>query len=400
MRFSTVSSSVLLCAAGASAISPASSPVLIVPGTGGNRLEAKLNKPSAPHFYCSKNADWFDLWLDVKQLLPGAIDCWCDNIRLVYDTASDSFSNSPGVDVRVPCYGEVCGVEYLDESLKVSDSAYFHDLIEAFAQAGYVRGANIRSAPYDFRYSPAGDPSSYVSRTVSLVEEMYADGGGVPVTLVSHSMGSLWTHYLLHGASREWKDKHVACWVALAPAYGGTAKELRLFASGDNEGIPLVSGLTVRGEQRSYESNFWLLPNKALWSSTEVLVSTPARNYTAHDVPELLQDAGFEEGPAIYKRFERDPALTDLSDPGVAVHVRYGVGVDTPESFRYDKAGDFNTVPDMVLGDGDGTVNRRGLEAGMNWQSANHKAFSGVDHTAIVKNKEVIDEILTLTKAA
>lgn len=87
-------------------VAAAFSPVLIVPGTGGNRLQAKLNKPSSPHWFCAKSADWFDLWLDVKQLLPGAIDCWCDNIRLVYDSASDTFSNSPGVETRVPwCVG-------------------------------------------------------------------------------------------------------------------------------------------------------------------------------------------------------------------------------------------------------------------------------------------------------
>lgn len=102
------------------AIAHAAHPVLIVPGTGGNRLEAKLDKIetgeeghqvatrwldphplhpnplltcSAPpnihstqtytvHWYCSKKADWYDLWLDVKQLVPGAIECWCENIKV------------------------------------------------------------------------------------------------------------------------------------------------------------------------------------------------------------------------------------------------------------------------------------------------------------------------------
>lgn len=101
--------------------------------------------PPQAHFYCSKNADWYDLWLDVKQLVPGAIDCWCENIQLNYDSSTSTFSNQQGVETRVPCYGDVCGIEYLDMSVKVGDSAYFHAMIEAFADKGYVRGETIVS---------------------------------------------------------------------------------------------------------------------------------------------------------------------------------------------------------------------------------------------------------------
>jgi len=40
-------------------------PVIIIPGDGSNQLEAKLDKPKVPHFYCSKKADWFRLWLSL-----------------------------------------------------------------------------------------------------------------------------------------------------------------------------------------------------------------------------------------------------------------------------------------------------------------------------------------------
>ena len=91
-----------LILASLAAVASASNPVLIVPGTGGNRLQAKLDKsgsqgekgegragwpehppplthpphppPRSVHWYCSKKADWYDLWLDVKQLVPGAIE--------------------------------------------------------------------------------------------------------------------------------------------------------------------------------------------------------------------------------------------------------------------------------------------------------------------------------------
>ena len=38
----------------------------------------------------------------------------------------------------------------------------------------------------------------------------------------------------------------------------GAAKEARLFATGDDEGLP-VNAATIRDEQRSYQTNHWLV---------------------------------------------------------------------------------------------------------------------------------------------
>ena len=54
----------------------------LVPGDGGSRIEARLNKTWVPHYFCYKKADWFELWLNVHYLAPEAIDCWADNMRL------------------------------------------------------------------------------------------------------------------------------------------------------------------------------------------------------------------------------------------------------------------------------------------------------------------------------
>ncbi|GMI34549.1 hypothetical protein TrCOL_g1274 [Triparma columacea] len=374
------------------------SPVLIIPGTGGNRLEARLDKSEVPHFYCSKKADWYDLWLDVKQLLPGAIDCWCENIKLLYDAETSTFSNNKGVETRVPCYGDVCGIEYLDPSLKIGDSAYFHDIIQAFADKGYVRGENIVSAPYDFRYSAHSNKDDYVNATMTLAEDLY-EKTGQKVLWVSHSMGGLWSHYILSKADQAWKDKYIEAWVPVAPAYGGTANEMKLFASGNNEGIPGVSGKTVREEQRSYESNFWLLPSLYLWDENEVLVTTPSRSYTSKDFADFFVDIGFPDGKQIYEAMKNE--VYGLEDPGLPTFVRYGVGQETPASYEYTKAGDWDNGLKQTNEDGDGTVNRRSLEAGlaMKWENADHKAFDGEDHTSVLKNKDLIAELLELANA-
>ena len=47
----------------------------LVPGDGGSRIEARLNKTWVPHYFCYKKSDWFELWLNVHYLAPEAIDC-------------------------------------------------------------------------------------------------------------------------------------------------------------------------------------------------------------------------------------------------------------------------------------------------------------------------------------
>ena len=71
-------------------------PIIIIPGTGGSRLEAKLNKPAVNHWYCSKTSDWYTLWLSVASLLPPAINCWVDNIMLLWDPNTKLYSNNLG----------------------------------------------------------------------------------------------------------------------------------------------------------------------------------------------------------------------------------------------------------------------------------------------------------------
>lgn len=53
-----------------------------VPGDGGSQLQARINKSTVPHLWCEKtSSSWFDLWLSIESMLPGAIGCWADNIR-------------------------------------------------------------------------------------------------------------------------------------------------------------------------------------------------------------------------------------------------------------------------------------------------------------------------------
>lgn len=95
-------------------------PVVIVPGTGGNQLEAKLTSEyvASKPWCCSFRKGFFRLWLDVKTLFPPFTSCFADRLSLDYNPETDAYSNVKGVETRVPYFGTTEGMEYLDPSLK------------------------------------------------------------------------------------------------------------------------------------------------------------------------------------------------------------------------------------------------------------------------------------------
>ena len=105
-------------------------PIILVPGDGGSRIEAKLNKPKTVSVLCKqKTEDYFTLWLNGWDLLPKAIDCWTYNMMLQYDEKTYTTFNNDGVDVRIPGFGNTTTVEYLGDDYVVGKSAlYFHEL--------------------------------------------------------------------------------------------------------------------------------------------------------------------------------------------------------------------------------------------------------------------------------
>ncbi|KAK7891969.1 hypothetical protein WMY93_023932 [Mugilogobius chulae] len=113
-------------------------PVVLIPGDLGNQLEARLNKTTVVHYVCYKKTDFFTLWLNLEQLVPVIIDCWIDNIRLIYNRTTHTSSSPPGVEIRVPGFGQTYSLEYLDPS-KQSVGLYFFTIVQQLVELGYKR---------------------------------------------------------------------------------------------------------------------------------------------------------------------------------------------------------------------------------------------------------------------
>jgi len=199
--------------------------------------------------FCSKTSDWFRLWLSSTELLPGVVDCWADNIRLVVDSAGHA-TNAPGVETRVPGFGSTETLEELDPSIPAHATGAFYKMVSALVARGYERNVTVRGAPYDFRYTPDSVPQ-YGAALKALIEETVGIAGGAPATLISHSMGGLQLLFFLTAQSDAWKRQYVKQWIPISAPWLGAAKILRLMSTGDNEGLPVDSS-ALRAEQRSY----------------------------------------------------------------------------------------------------------------------------------------------------
>ncbi|XP_030528702.1 lecithin-cholesterol acyltransferase-like 1 [Rhodamnia argentea] len=394
-------------------------PLIIVPGSGGNQLEARLTgEYKASSLLCSrlfppvKDRDgWFRLWFEPSVLLAPFTKCFADRMTLYYDWTSDDYYNAPGVETRVCQFGSTESLRHLDPHLKQATS-YMATLVESLQKVGYVDGETLFGAPYDFRYGLAADGhpsrvgSKFLQDLKDLIEKAAASNKGKPVILLSHSLGGLFTLQLLNRNPSSWLRRHVKHFIALSAPWGGAVDELLTFASGNALKVPLVDPLIVRGEQRSSESNLWLLPSPKVFDSEELLVISPFANYTARDIVQFLDDIGFPEGIRPYES-RILPLVERLSVPDVPVTCMFGSSVKTPEKLTYrSKAKGFDEPPEVAHGDGDGTVNMAsllGLES--LWEENPKQPFKvvtipGVSHMSILKEeialREIVQEIVNI----
>ncbi|XP_017889176.1 group XV phospholipase A2-like [Ceratina calcarata] len=377
------------------------SPVILIPGDGGSQVEAKLNKTSVVHYLCEKiSTEYFNIWLNLELLVPVVIDCWIDNMKLNYDNVTRTTKNQDGVDIRIPGWGDPLVVEYLDPS-KASPGSYFKDIANMLVdQIGYVRNNSLRGAPYDFRKGP-NENEELFKKLKDLVEETYNMNKQTPVTLLAHSMGGPMTLIFLQRQSPTWKDKYINCLITLAGVWGGSVKALKVFAIGDDLGAYLLRQSTLKDEQITSPSLGWLLPSKLFWKDTEVLVQTAEKNYTLSTLRDYLIDINVPNGWEFRK--DNEKYQLDFTAPGVEVHCLYGAGIDTVQRLYYKPGTSIEGIPQLIPGDGDGTVNLRSLEACKYWQGKQKQkvysqVFPGLNHMDILKNNSVLNYIQTVLK--
>lgn len=162
---------------------------------------------------------------------------------------------------------------------------------------------------------------------------------------------------------------------------------------GENDGIPLVSNIKIREEQRMTTTNPWMVPSEEAWPKDHTFVSTPSFNYTNQDYKRFFQDINFEDGWYMWEDTRNITA--GLPPPGVEVYCFYGVGLPTPVTYVYDDQFPNADPVDMIYSDGDDTVDSRSMGlckrwAGQQEQSVHVKELRGLPHLDIVFNPKVL----------
>uniref|UniRef100_A0A0E0GTA8 Lecithin-cholesterol acyltransferase-like 1 n=1 Tax=Oryza nivara TaxID=4536 RepID=A0A0E0GTA8_ORYNI len=392
-------------------------PVILIPGAGGNQLEARLTEEYAPSSLACRvwpvvrgRGGWFRLWFDPSVVVAPLTRCFADRMTLFYDSVADDYRNAPGVETRVSDFGSTSTLRYLDPNLKLL-TGYMNVLASTLEKAGYEEGFDLFGAPYDFRYGLAGPGhpsrvgSAYLERLRKLVESACAANGGRPAILVAHSLGGLYALQMVARSPPAWRAANVKRLVTLSAPWGGSVQEMLTFASGNTLGVPFVDASLIRDEQRTAESNLWLLPAPRVFGNTTLVVSRHHnRSYSAKNMTQFLRDIGFAEGVEPYRERIR-PLVEVLPEPGVPVTCLVGTGVDTVESLVYGEGG-FEAGPEKVVyGDGDGTVNLDSLVGPIKaWSDSPEQVVEVVElpevsHSGILKDKSALDQILRIIDA-
>ena len=338
-----------------------------------------------------------------------------------YDQNTNSYINNTGTEIRIPGFGNTSTIEFLDDIPWIQLVRYFRSFVEHFVELGYERGKNIRGAPYDWRLSPSESALSactykaaglllliislcaaglritgYYQALHDLIEETYLNNNNASVTLVSHSLGGPVTLYFLSKfVSADWKASRIKQYVSLSGAFGGAVLPFRGVLSGDTEGIFTASALVLREAQRTFPSQYLLLPFSKLWSENEVLVVQPKRNYTVNDYEALFSDIGYSAGYNIWKGVQG--LISDFPSPNITVYCFYGIDIPTEEQVVYGKDQFPDKQPSYTYGKGDGTVNLRSLKVCTQWTGSASKVipkeFSGVKHFDMVRDSKVLQAI-------
>ncbi|CAD6239591.1 unnamed protein product [Miscanthus lutarioriparius] len=389
-------------------------PLVLVPGLTCSELEARLTdayRPSVPRCGAMKGKGWFGLWANCSDLpAHHYVQCFIEQMTLVYDPAANDYRNLPGVETRVRGFGSSRGFQRNPEHTTWCFEVLRHEL----EKAGYRDGDTLFAAQYDLRYAPPvpGQSSEvfsrYFRRLTRLIEDASEKNENKKVILFGHSFGGMVALEFVRSTPMSWRDRYIKHLILVAPVPAeGLVQTLHYFVSGsDLMYIPTVAqlSLTLRPMWRSFESSIVNIPSPAVFGDRPLVV-TARRNYSAYDVEDLLADIGFGAGVEPFTR-RAVPKMTSFQAPMVPTTCINGVGNNgTPEQLVYWD-GDFDAEPEIVYGDGDNTINLISMLAfdeKMRRQPEQNKLYKsiklhGAEHGTIVREdwalKRVMQEIL------
>lgn len=383
------------------------SPVILIPGLAGSRMEVKVSRNYSSGFLCKKRVGWTNAWLSVNDFLPISVNCWLQMMSMSIDPQTGYAQNVDGVSSRSVEFGSLASVSSLDLSFPEL-TEYFAPIIRRYKSLGYTPDYNLLAAPYDFRLSPLQLENQYFADLKQLIEKAkYDSPSGKPVTLVCHSMGCLNTLVFIRKQTTEWRKEYIRKLITLSSPWAGSIQALKALVVGDTLNLPLINEKKLRKIVRTFPSVPFLLPNKQVFEQTNsrravpggpVLIKTPIFSYKVADVGKVLQELNLTIASYWYdKLIDLVQPLNPLND--VLVDCLHGNNLPTQEQILFDKQSEY---PDgeytTIYGNGDGTVNLESLDVCGQWKLMQpnlikHIVIPNVSHTGIMSHKDTLTYI-------
>ena len=131
------------------------------------------------------------------------------------------------------------------------------------------------------------------------------------------------------------------------------------------------------------------------WNSTDILVKTPAKNYTVLDYQELFNDINFTNGYAFWLNGAK--IIPNLGAPGVELLCIHVSEISTPGQIVYKNQSEFpDGTAEQVPDNGDGAVNIRSLQGcqrfkNMQTQKFIYKVMPFVSHGGMLFSKDFLN---------
>lgn len=404
-------------------------PVIIVPGYSGTKLDAILTNASLPD-YCKHNADRFRLWLSWWFLDPFRTkdyeDCWYRMAGLSVQTEDDLniYQSPEGVKILPVEYmgsGSGGGTKGCDYILDVDGHgvfSYFGNLIEKMeSNLGYVRGKNLRAASFDWRFTPdyLERRTSFVSDFINLILQTYSDNGNKPVIIIAHSMGNLIFTRFINSLPNSWTDKYIKYFISVSAPWTGTTKSVRDLLSGDsivgnnwyNRELDVFDRKRVLNLAQGYGSITYMLPSYNTWKEFPLIHFMDInKNFTGAQLEELLIQSDRPTPAKIYSVVkEFNPNLTA---PRIDMLCIGGTGIPTEKHYVYMSIKNITDqgYPQAFCTDGDGTLVVESLRICKYWKdqdlnggkTIDYKEYPGRDHIGILSDDEVIQDLINLLK--
>eukprot|EP00041_Stephanoeca_diplocostata_P012575 m.210504 g.210504 ORF g.210504 m.210504 type:complete len:456 (+) comp19010_c0_seq2:225-1592(+) len=403
-------------------------PIILVPGFTGcsieNKLTGKKGTPSCP----TDTKDWEVLWLEASELSMNPV-CFLENIVMNIKTSSDgefeSFANVEGETIRPRDFGGVDGMCYLDKNKTLS--SFYLQVVQYFTKEGWVVGTNLFGAPYDWRMG-GNRYDDYFNDLKELIENA-TETTGKRAVIFAHSMGPSVILEFLYSMTIAWKQENIAAFMAVAPVWSGNVLSVWNAASGLDcksafgAHCPGGEGALTKAFLREIGANipasFWTFPMRGsdsdnyTWSDTEVIVSTPNKNYTAYDMPEMFRDLGLDTSAEMNEIIQNSSAKNRFLPPLVDTHVFYGYGVKTPARFIYNisfnkqplppQAIDIDYGPESDYGDGAAPLRSSLRSNSYEWRlvqdrhmkQLTHRGYKGMSHSNTI---EPLPDIVAIIK--